>query len=153
MFLDHGQFDNCCNMVALLHTVAIIKFVSYERRRVPPPTKKNKKKNKREGYSFDDDITTLKLKFWCSCWNKSALARWRWTKWIDYHGPKFLYRSCHAELQPGVTTANHMKLYWYHFVLRLWVAYFVSRPEIPYRDVKKLIISRSLNHTILFKFH
>ena len=27
-----------------------------------------------------------------------------------------------------------MKLYWYHFVLRLWVAYFVSRPEILYRD-------------------
>ena len=36
MFLDHEQFDNYCNMVALLHTVAIIEFVSYERRRAPP---------------------------------------------------------------------------------------------------------------------
>ena len=34
-----------------------------------------------------------------------------------------------------------MKLYWYHFVLRLRVAYFVSRPEISYRDPKFRIVT------------
>ena len=31
-------------------------------------------------------------------------------------------------------TSRTMKLYWYHFVLRLQVTYFVLRPEISYRN-------------------